>query len=86
MLEDSAAIASIALALIGADTRLSTFKRDLRSNEAYDRLAKGFHTRRRYGFARGYWLTRHVESNARRQRCPGHSRERSPPSPERRQE
>jgi len=42
MLEDFAAIAGIELAVIGADTRLSTFKQDLRSNEVYYHLAKGF--------------------------------------------
>ena len=42
MLEDFAEIAGIELALIDADTRLSTFKQDLRSNEVYYHLAKGF--------------------------------------------
>ena len=42
MLEDFAAIAGIELALIGADTRLPAFKQDLRSNEVYYHLAKGF--------------------------------------------
>jgi L-arabinose isomerase len=42
MLEDFAAIAGIELALIGADTKLSAFKQDLRSNEVYYHLAKGF--------------------------------------------
>jgi L-arabinose isomerase len=42
MLEDFAAIAGIELALIGADTKLSTFKQDLRSNEVYYHLANGF--------------------------------------------
>jgi L-arabinose isomerase len=42
MLEDFAAIAGIELALIGADTKLPAFKQDLRSNEVYYHLAKGF--------------------------------------------
>jgi L-arabinose isomerase len=42
MLEDFAAIAGIELAPIGADTRLSAFKQDLRGNEVYYHLAKGF--------------------------------------------
>jgi len=42
MLEDFTTIAGIELALIGADTKLSTFKQDLRSNEVYYHLARGF--------------------------------------------
>jgi L-arabinose isomerase len=41
-LEDFAAIAGIELTLIGADTTLRAFKQDLRSNEVYYHLAKGF--------------------------------------------
>ncbi|WP_068112958.1 L-arabinose isomerase [Tropicimonas marinistellae] len=41
MLEDFATIAGIELAVIDADTRLSTFKQDLRTNEVYWHLAKG---------------------------------------------
>jgi len=42
MLEDFAAMAGIELTLIGADTRIPAFKQDLRSNEVYYHLARGF--------------------------------------------
>ena len=42
MLEDFATIAGIELALFDAETRLPAFKQDLRSNEVYYRLARGF--------------------------------------------
>ena len=42
MLEDFAAMAGIELALIGADTRIPAFKQDLRANEVYYHLARGF--------------------------------------------
>ncbi len=42
MLEDFATIAGIELAVIGADTKLSSFKQDLRNNEVYYYLAQGF--------------------------------------------
>ncbi len=42
MLEDFANIAGIELALIDEDTRISTFKQDLRNNEVYWHLAGGF--------------------------------------------
>ena len=40
-LEDLATIAGIELAVIGADTKLSQFKQDLRTNEVYYHLAQG---------------------------------------------
>jgi L-arabinose isomerase len=40
-LEDFAAMAGIELVVIGADTRLSAFKQELRWNEAYYHLASG---------------------------------------------
>ena len=42
MLEDFAAMAGIELTPIGAGTRISSFKQDLRSNEVYFHLARGF--------------------------------------------
>ncbi|THD50084.1 MAG: L-arabinose isomerase [Bradyrhizobium sp.] len=42
MLEDFATIAGIELALIGPDTRISSFKQDLRANEVYYHLSHGF--------------------------------------------
>ena len=42
MLEDFATIAGIELALFDAETRLPVFKQDLRSNEVYYHLARGF--------------------------------------------
>ena len=41
MLEDSAPIAEIELAMINADTRLPEFKQTLRNNEVYYHLAQG---------------------------------------------
>jgi L-arabinose isomerase len=42
MLEDFATMAGIEMAHIGADTRLATFKQDLRNNEVYYHLNQGF--------------------------------------------
>ena len=42
MLEDFATIAGIELAVIGADTKLASFKQELRNNEVYHYLAQGF--------------------------------------------
>ena len=41
MLEDFAEIAGIELAVIDANTRLDTFKQELRNNEVYWHIAKG---------------------------------------------
>ena len=41
MLEDFATIAGIELVVIGADTKLSEFKQNLRNNEVYYHLAQG---------------------------------------------
>jgi L-arabinose isomerase len=41
-LEDFATIAGIEFVAIDADTRLSQFKQDLRTNEVYYHLAQGF--------------------------------------------
>ena len=42
MLEDFATIAGIEITTINAETRLATFKQDLRTNEVYHHLAGGF--------------------------------------------
>ena len=42
MLEDFATIAEIEMAVIGAETNLTSFKQDLRNNDVYYYLAQGF--------------------------------------------